>query len=283
MNGIILTILLVISGIIIIGLSWGFIEAMCLKVTRDKLILGPSEGDPDLRILFFSDLHREFCPIPASRVINVIRKEHASKGLDAVIFGGDICNGKGKHVLRGLPYLNAIGDVCKELSIPYMAVTGNHDWGADGEELCQFNFDNINHCIKYLKSRRDGQYMAIGGVLDTGRHERLWMAPTEPSAGIPYKKYILISHNPDLALHMPPQTKVKIDAMISGHIHGGQIRTPFGIEFRLRHDELPYMGVISGIHEVNGIKLYISKGLGCVFLPFRFFARPEINIIEISA
>ena len=281
MNIIITILLIAIPGLGVLFMLWGFIEANCLKVTRDKLVLGDSAGDPDLRILYFSDLHREFCPIPVSRVIKIIRNEAASNGLDAVIFGGDICNGHG-HVLKGLPYLNAIGDACKELGIPYMAVTGNHDWGADGEDLCLFNFDNINHTIKYLKSRRDGQYMAIAGVLDTGRHERLWMAPTEPSAGIPYKKYVLISHNPDLVLHMP-KINFTVDAMICGHIHGGQIRTPFGLEFRLRHDELPYQGIISGVHEVNGIKLFISKGIGCVFLPFRFFARPEVNIIEICA
>lgn len=281
MNIIITILLIVILSLAVIGILWGIIEAACLKVTRDKLILGDETGAPDLRILYFSDLHREFCLIPVSRVIKLIREEASSNGLDAVIFGGDICNHYG-HILKGVPYLNEIGDVCKELGIPYMAVTGNHDWGAPGEDLSLLNFDNINHCIKYLKSRLDGQYIAIGGVLDTGRHERLWMAPTAPSAGIPYKKYVLISHNPDLVLHMP-KVDFKVDAMISGHIHGGQIRTPFGLEFWLRHDELPSQGVISGVHEVNGIKLFISKGIGCVFLPFRIFARPEVNIIEIHA
>ena len=80
---------------------------------------------------------------------------------------------------------------------------------------------------------------------------------------------------------MPSELPFKIDAMISGHIHGGQIRTPFGLEFVLRHDELPFKGIISGHHEVNGIKMFISKGIGCVFLPLRIGARPEVNILEI--
>jgi predicted MPP superfamily phosphohydrolase len=161
-----------------------------------------------------------------------------------------------------------------------MAVTGNHDAMADPEDLGIFPFDNMDGCIKYLRSRRDGSYIAFAGVKDTGRRGRVWYAPPTPSAGLEYKSYILLSHNPDLVLHMP-SVPFKVDAMISGHIHGGQIRTPFGLEFTLRHDELPHMGVISGLHEINSIKLFISKGVGCGFLPLRIGARPEVNVIEV--
>ena len=280
MDRVLLIILTVFLSLMAAGMLWGIIEASCLKVTFDKLKLGGDESSPDLRILYFSDLHREFCPISVERVIKVIRQQNKESRLDAVIFGGDICEGH-RHALRGLGYLNSIGDVCKELGIPYMAVTGNHDSDVPPDEIGMFNFDNMDGCIKYLRSRRDSRYIAFAGVNDTGRHNRVWMAPPKPSAGIEYKSYILLSHNPDLVLHLPDDQDFKVDAMISGHIHGGQIRTPFGLEFVLRHDELPSMGVISGLHEVNGIKLFISKGLGCVFLPFRFLARPEINIIEI--
>ena len=288
-----ITVLIILTSIIAVGailMIWGLIEAAMLKVTHDKLILGDSDGSspegsaegPDLRILYFSDLHREMCPISSKRVISVIRREHASGGLDAVIFGGDISEGR-HHALKSLDYLNAIGDALKELGIPYMAVTGNHDTEVPPEEIGMFNFDNMDGCIRYLKSRRDARYIAFAGVKDTGRKHRVWMTPPAPSAGIPYTSYILLSHNPDHVLHLPPELSYRVDAMISGHIHGGQIRTPFGWEFVLRHDELPYKGIISGLHDINGVKLFISKGIGCVFLPFRFFARPEINILEIYA
>ena len=269
---------LVLIGFVL--LFWGLFEASWLKVTRDRLILGTADDTPDLHILYFSDLHREFCPIPSGKVTKLIRKEHMTRGLDAVIFGGDICNSHG-HALNGLKYLESIAEVCRELSVPYMAVTGNHDAGVPGEELGMFSFDNMDNCIKYLKSRRDGRYIAFAGVPDTGRKNRVWAVPPTPGAGIDYKAYILLSHNPDLSLHMPQDLPFKVDAMLSGHIHGGQIRTPFKLEFYLRHDELPYKGVISGLHEINGIKVFISKGIGCVLLPIRFGARPEVNLIDI--
>lgn len=278
---------IIIAAVIAVGvilLIWGLIEACCLKITRDRLVIGnasdcSSSKSPDLRILYFSDLHKEFCFIPAKKITRIISQENASGGIDAVIFGGDIVS-HGKHALKALDYFVKIATVCRELHIPFMAVTGNHDAMADPEDLGIFPFDNMDGCIKYLRSRRDGSYIAFAGVKDTGRHERVWCAPPTPSAGLQYKSYILLSHNPDLALHMP-SVPFMVDAMISGHIHGGQIRTPFGLEFKLRHDELPHKGIISGLHEVNGIKLFISKGVGCVFLPLRIGARPEVNVIEV--
>ena len=278
---------IIIAAVIAVGvilLIWGLIEACCLKITRDRLVIGnasdcSSSKSPDLRILYFSDLHKEFCFIPAKKIARIISQENASGGIDAVFFGGDIVS-HGKHALKALDYFVKIATVCRELHIPFMAVTGNHDAMADPEDLGIFPFDNMDGCIKYLRSRRDGSYIAFAGVKDTGRRERVWYAPPTPSAGLEHKSYILLSHNPDLALHMP-SVPFRVDAMLSGHIHGGQIRTPFGLEFTLRHDELPHMGVISGLHEINSIKLFISKGVGCGFLPLRIGARPEVNVIEV--
>ena len=52
------------------------------------------------KILFISDLHAEFCFIPAAKVIDTIRKAN----VDAVVFGGDICNDPLKHEV-GTSYL----------------------------------------------------------------------------------------------------------------------------------------------------------------------------------
>lgn len=279
-----IAVIIILPAILAIGvciLVWGLIEAACLKVVRDKIAVGnaSSEGSSDLRIIYFSDLHKEFCLVPVRRILKVIREEYEAAGLDAVVFGGDICN-KAKRAPMALPYITAIAELCTELKVPFMAVTGNHDAKMDAEELGAFPFDNMNGCIKYLKSRRDGRYIAFAGVGDTGRHERVWMTPPAPSAGIDYASYILLSHNPDLILHMP-SIPFKVDVMISGHIHGGQIRTPLGIEFWLRRDDLPYRGIISGLHDIEGTKVYISKGLGCVLLPIRICARPEVNVIDL--
>lgn len=279
-NFLIITLFL-IGSLGLIFLTWGLIEASCLKVTHDKFIIKQNgDSSPDLRILYFSDLHRENCLVSAKRVLRVIKEENSKAGLDAVIFGGDIAD-RAVNAHKSLDYINSIADLCRELHIPFMAVTGNHDSNVEPDELGAFKFDLMDGCIKYLKSGRTGEYIAFAGVHDSGRHGRYWDSPPNPSAGIPYSSYILLSHNPDIVLHMRPDMPFKVDGVISGHIHGGQIKTPIGLEFMVRKDALPKKGIVSGIHEVNGMKLFISKGIGCVVVPIRFLVRPEINILDI--
>jgi len=277
-----LIVLLIIIAAGLIVFIIGLIGTTKLEVSRDSLILDKSEGKvkPALRIFYFSDLHVEFCLISASRLAGIIEEEHRNGGLDAVIFGGDLANHK-RGVKKAMKYMNTLADTCRRLNVPFWGVTGNHDAVIEDELLGMFPFDNMDGVIKYLKLRGGNDYIAFGGVTDSGRHDRFWMTPPCPSEGFLYSKYILLSHNPDIILHMPPDTKVNVDAIISGHIHGGQIRTPIGLEFILRKDDLPRRGIISGIHEVNGTKLLISRGTGCVLLPMRIGSKPEVNVISI--
>ena len=281
--------LLVIACIGIALIIWGLIEASWVKITRDTFEIGSSgtsqyssSGDKeDLRILFFSDVHAEACMVPPIKLARIIAQEHENGGLDAVIFGGDTVN-HARHALKGYKYMIYVSETCKALKIPFWGVTGNHDYPMELEDIGALPMDYMGGVIKYLKSRVDGRYIAFGGVGDTGRHDRIWFAPPTPSDEFNHKSYIMLAHNPDIVLHMPPELPFKVNGIISGHIHGGQIRTPFKLEFLLRKDELPHMGIISGIHEVNGIKLFISKGIGCVLVPIRFFCRPEVNILSIK-
>lgn len=271
----ILSAVIAVTGIILLVIS--LIEPHKLNVTHEALSDNAKAGTPDLRFVFFSDLHAEFCFIHKEKVEAIIREEAQGKGLDAVIFGGDIINNPKKYKV-GADYLTHIANVCKELNIPFEGVTGNHDVQIPAKGIAECSFHNISGGYTVLKSRRDGSDIALSGINDSGRKHRVWYElPSIPEG---CTQNIVIAHNPDQILHIDDCSKV--DYMISGHIHGGQIRTPFKIEFTsLRKDTLPKYDVIAGEYKINGIKLFISKGIGCVRLPMRLKAVPEVNIIEI--
>lgn len=273
--GITLIILIFLTGLVLFVLS--LIEPHKLNVTREKLSDNARSGNPDIRLLFFSDLHAEFCFIPKEKVEAIIREEAENKGLSAVVFGGDIINNPKKYKV-GADYLTYIANVCKELDIPFEGVTGNHDVEIPARGISECSFHNISNGYTTLRSLRDGSDIALSGLNDSGRKHRVWYEP--PTVPETCKANIVIAHNPDHILHITDCTKV--DYMISGHIHGGQIRTPFKIEFTsLRKDALPKLGVVAGEYKINGITLFISRGIGCVKLPMRLKATPEVNIIEI--
>lgn len=90
-----------------------------------------------------------------------------------------------------------------------------------------------------------------------------------------------------------PATKlVDFDLIIAGHYHGGQIRLPFvGALFVPEawyepNSYFPPQDRVKGLWEYNGIKQYVSAGLGSSadisYLKFRLFNPPEINVLTLK-
>jgi predicted MPP superfamily phosphohydrolase len=87
-------------------------------------------------------------------------------------------------------------------------------------------------------------------------------------------------HEPDLAdVFLPNPLFAKVDLMLSGHSHGGQIRLPF-----IGPLVLPPMGkkYVEGNFQVGRTQLYVNSGVGTVGLPFRFDCPPEITHITLT-
>lgn len=250
---------------------WGLCEAHTLEINEASL--GDPSGDKEsVRIFFFSDLHAEFCFIKAERLCSTIKEAHQKEALDAIVFGGDIIS-RSLFFKRGQRYLNKVRAAADELGIPFYGITGNHDRKLSPEEDNSSGFTLIEDRYILLKP-----HIALSGVNDSGRKERIWFPVPDVPEGI---TNILVSHNPDQILNM---TGGHTEYMLSGHIHGGQIRTPIGIEFSLlRKDKLPRIGMIQGKYEYEGRSLYISRGIGCVLLPFRIKAKPEVTTITVYA
>ncbi len=249
----------------------------------------PSKNRPDgkCRILFFSDVHAEWCRIKPDAIIAAIEKYRNTMDIDAVVFGGDTCN-KQKTSYKGVAYLKTIGDYLKANNIRFMGVTGNHDLVLTEEQIKACGFVNLSDEIVTIEKEPTAEggktvKFNFGGIYDTGRKERKWLSPNisskdrNPDGN---ERNILVVHNPDWILH---QDNSNIDYMLSGHFHGGQFCLPFNIQnYTIRKDKLPRKGVVSGIYDAFGTEIFISRGVGCIFVPFRLRAYPEITYMEIE-
>ena len=87
---------------------------------------------------------------------------------------------------------------------------------------------------------------------------------------------IVLAHNPDTADE--PWT-ARVDLMISGHTHGGQVVIPF-----LGAPILPVRNkaYASGLIETPRTRLFITRGLGWAILPVRFNCAPELALLELT-
>jgi predicted MPP superfamily phosphohydrolase len=89
---------------------------------------------------------------------------------------------------------------------------------------------------------------------------------------------ILLCHFPEIVRSLPAGA---FDLVLSGHFHAGQIVVPYpGGRLRLAHLRARD---VEGLYRHGGTVLHVSPGLGTTFVPFRFFARPEVTELVVRS
>jgi uncharacterized protein len=102
--------------------------------------------------------------------------------------------------------------------------------------------------------------VTIGGIeLDYGAPAALETIRQLESAPGDDDIRILLAHRPDAVLNLSERSR--IDVVISGHTHGGQVVIPwFGPPVTL--SRVPRDVAAGGLHELNGNHVYTSRGVG---------------------
>ncbi|HHW47574.1 MAG TPA: metallophosphoesterase [Clostridiaceae bacterium] len=261
-----LYILLALIALLIIYMRF---EASALEVNHVRF----TKSKKSLRILHLSDIHINRLKVSWKKIRNAIEQEKP----DLVIMTGDYIESS-KHIPEFLEFLSYIKSNNK-----FYLCMGNHDHKA-------LNYNNAalmdfisaiestgvhvvnNNAVHFTKN--NSLYSIIG--IDDLKAGKPDISKALGAAHPNSKIKIVFSHNPDIVLDL---SKEKVDYLFCGHFHGGQIWVPFNLEFNLlRADKLCKMGIRKGMHKVNGIIIYINKGLGNVCVPLRFLSRPEISI-----
>lgn len=264
---VIIIILLVLFAALICHM---YIETGKLEVNRIYL----SDSPDALKVIHISDVHIALMNVPFERIYGVIDSEKP----DIVLLTGDYID-KGTHKRSFLKFMDGIKSKTA-------LCLGNHDYCAlsgNSEKISEFLGVLQAKGVTVLENRsmtlkKAGRVFNIIGIGDIRHsHDDVKRAfgsiCNENSCAV----NIVISHNPDTAMELAGR---KVDCLLCGHFHGGQIRTFLNIEFlHMLRDKLWKKGYIRGFHRYKGIPMYINKGLGNVRLPLRLFARPEIAVI----
>ena len=85
-------------------------------------------------------------------------------------------------------------------------------------------------------------------------------------------------HNPDFTEMLP---EGRIDLILCGHTHGGQVRLPF-----IGAPVVPScfgQKYASGLVHGPGTLVYVNRGLGLIAPPVRFLCRPEITLLRLRS
>ncbi len=281
---IIITLLIILAVVL---LCYMRIEASLLE----KSYVNFSSSNNGLRIAHFSDLHVNKLYVSAKRIKASLDKVNP----DIIILSGDYIQNQ-KDIPKFMLLLNEFNNV-----YPVYLTLGNHDHKAfkhpnNSKSNCskESTCGKISSFIDKIQEtgatvllnsntsiiKNNTTYNLIG--IDDLKHGK----PDVDKAfdgifpsSINNSVNIVFSHNPDMLFNLPQE---KADYFLCGHFHGGQIWMPFGLEFKLmRNEKLCKMGCTRGVHKINGINMYINRGIGNVVFPFRFRSKPEIAVIQL--
>lgn len=248
------------------------IETTLLQVKRVSF----TKNTQALKIMQLSDIHISRFYVSKERLRQVIADEKP----DLIVMTGDYIERK-KDIPKFIELLEYIG--IKDNT--YLCF-GNHDYkpfrndkAGLGSYIGKIEATGakmlLNDCISISKNSK--VYNLIGIADIRYGEQNIEKALKKRSSGATAN--IGFSHNPDIVLEI---SRGELDYLFCGHFHGGQIWMPFDLEFMLLRDEkLSRQGIKSGLHKVNGINLYINRGLGNVTLPLRFLSRPEVTVFYI--
>lgn len=235
-----------------------------IEVTHDEIIIDdlppPFDG---YRIAFLTDTHvASFMRRGFYReVVHQVQRFDP----DVILFGGDFVSFT-RHI-KLLPEMLLDGLSARD---GLFAILGNHDYWAGADEISSVL---RAHGVRLITN--DAIMLARGSArLPLAGIDEVYRGTPDVArafAGLdPGAPCLAISHHPDIVDLIRGQ---RIDLLLCGHTHGGQIRFPFfgPVVVPSRHEGQ----YAAGFHRIGAVLLYVSRGIGAI-PPLRILCRPEV-------
>ena len=253
------------AGVMMGAGAYGFLdERHAIGLT--EAVLPISDLPPELaglKIGLLTDVHRSQW-VSADDVERAVRMLMAAQP-DLIVLGGD-------YVTWGeRAFVGPSADALSPLTAPQgvFAILGNHDDDHDMPAAL------AAHGVTVLKDARTtislrNQPVTLAGI-------RFWTRRGRDIAtviGNPTGMVILLAHDPR---RLTEAASLKVPLMLSGHTHGGQVVLPvFGA---VAAQKFP---VVYGTARQQKTTLFVSRGLGTVYLPVRVNCPPEVAILTLA-
>jgi len=244
--------------------AYGFLYARHqLGVTRESIgVSGLPTALDGLRIGLLTDIHRSrwVSHQDVSDAVTMLMAEQT----DLIILGGDYVT------LLDRQYVGPAADALAPLSAPngVFAILGNHDDDHDMPAALAKNG------VQVLKDARthltiNGEGVELAGI-------RYWTRRLVDIAAVARGStapVILLAHDPR---RLTEAAALNIPLVLSGHTHGGQVVLP-GLG-AIAAQKFP---VIAGIGRLKRTAMFVSRGVGTVYVPVRINCPPEVAVLTL--
>ena len=220
----------------------------------------PAEWD-GLSLVQLSDLH--FRGAVTRAYFEAVCEQAAALKPDVFVFTGDL--------LDDLRLIDWLPETLGRLTAPLgrYFILGNHDWYLDPpairRELARLGWTDLaSRCVSL--TRNEAPPVVLCG------DETPWMGTHADLSSVSAESFrILLSHTPD---NITWARQHRIDVMLSGHTHGGQIRLPvLGPVYSPSRFGCRYS---AGVFHLEPTLLHVSRGLSGRE-PIRYNCPPELT------
>ncbi len=225
-----------------------------------------------LKLAFIADLHTKRNGPREKEIHRILGKEKP----DFILLGGDFISFKGPYE-PAVEFLNQVGKA--------YAVLGNTEYSNENES-CIFCHQDKSHELKkdpqpiFLRNSVSvlagsrGRISLIGVDDPVTRRSDLSAAIQKAN---PVGPTILLTHSPEI---FEEAVQSGVDLVLAGHNHGGQIFLVGYLRKMILMD--PALEYLEGFYHNGRTLMYVSRGVGTSFLPFRLGVKPEIALFTFS-
>lgn len=262
------------AGLLLLVAYSGLVEPRLLQVhTHHIRVQQAAHAVPvqPLRIALVSDIHVGLFvrPWQLKRLVAAINAQE----IDAVVVTGD-------WTYEPENDLHAVLEPLKQLRQPVFGVLGNHDTQAPGPDLeapLRQTLQQLGVQLLEGKSHTFKGWELVGLSDLWGGSPRQDIAQLlQQPATLPR---LVLMHQPDTAALLPPAASATV--MVSGHIHGGQIRLPWVTRNRVLPGMSRY-GWYEGQYATPAGDLFVTAGTGMIGLPARLGVMPRVDVITLA-
>jgi len=184
---------------------------------------------------------------------------------DLIVLGGD-------YVTFGdRAFVSPVAELLAPLHAPHgvFAILGNHD---DDKEMPAALARNRFTVLKDQRTRitLHGEALELAGI-------RFWTRRPADVARVlrnAHDTVLLLAHDPR---RLTEASELNVPAVLSGHTHGGQVVVPgFGAIAKARFP------ILEGVGVRDNTSIFVSRGIGTVYVPVRINCPPEVALITLS-
>lgn len=268
-----MAILIIAAAALLALLIWTLWANRALVTTETEVRSAalPEEFD-GFRIAQVSDLHNTEFGEGGGRLFDLLR----ASAPDIIVVTGDLVDSRRTDVDAAVRFIEGAAGIA-----PVYYVTGNHESRLDFDSIAPLLSEAgavlLRNEAAYFE--RDGARIMLAGIDDPAFIRTGAPAPERAAQELsmlpePELFTVLLAHRPDL---VETYASYGADLVLSGHAHGGQVRLPLiGALYAPGQGLFP--GYTSGLHDVDGTQMIVSRGLGNSLFPLRFNNRPELVV-----